>query len=106
MLGEHEIALGEVWHLPNPDTRTTKRVVEMVFEEAGASPAIKRISRMQLRLAGTTDRTARELLEMMYQYEEAFIVSSVKFEDTFGIRGTKLREALRRTVEWYRAGQD
>lgn len=103
MLGEHDAALGQIWHLPNPDTRTTKRVVEMIFEEAGHAPKIKSISRMQLRIAGTKNRDARELLEMMYQFEEAFIVSSVKFEDTFGIRGTKLREAVRRTVEWYRA---
>jgi nucleoside-diphosphate-sugar epimerase len=105
MLGEHDIALGGIWHLPNPDTRTTERVVEMVFEEAGNAPKIKSISRMQLRLAGTRNLSARELLEMMYEFEEAFIVSSVKFEDTFGLRGTKLREAVRRTVDWYRERQ-
>jgi nucleoside-diphosphate-sugar epimerase len=104
-LGAHDAALGQVWHLPNPDTRTTRRIVEMIFEEAGHRPRLKAASRMQLRLAGARNREVRELLEMMYEFEEPFIVSSAKFEDTFGLRGTKLREAVRRTVAWYRAKQ-
>lgn len=102
MLGEHEVALGEIWHLPNPDTRTTRQVVDMAFEEAGHSTRLRPTSSLQLRMIAPFRREVKELIEMMYQFTEPFIVSSTKFEDTFGVRGTKLREAIRRTVEWYR----
>jgi nucleoside-diphosphate-sugar epimerase len=36
VLGEHPDAPGEVWHLPNdPETRTTRELVDMVFSLAG-----------------------------------------------------------------------
>jgi hypothetical protein len=34
-LGEREEALGQVWHVPNAETLTTRRFVTMVFEAAG-----------------------------------------------------------------------
>jgi nucleoside-diphosphate-sugar epimerase len=38
-LGDTEEALGEVWHVPNPQTTTMRRFVETVFETAGHPPA-------------------------------------------------------------------
>jgi nucleoside-diphosphate-sugar epimerase len=35
ILGEREEALGRAWHLPNPETLTTREFVEMIFEEVG-----------------------------------------------------------------------
>ena len=36
VLGEHPDAPGEVWHLPNdPDTRTTRQLVDIVYRQAG-----------------------------------------------------------------------
>ena len=35
ILGEREEALGQVWHLPSPETVSTRRLVEMIFEEVG-----------------------------------------------------------------------
>ncbi len=36
VLGEHPDAPGQVWHLPNdPDTRTTRQLVEMIYRIAG-----------------------------------------------------------------------
>jgi nucleoside-diphosphate-sugar epimerase len=36
VLGEHPDAPGEVWHLPNdPDTRTTRRLVDTIYRLAG-----------------------------------------------------------------------
>src|SRR5215212_6901278 len=35
ILGEREEALGRAWHLPSPETLTTREFVEMIFEEVG-----------------------------------------------------------------------
>jgi len=38
VLGEHPDAVGEVWHLPNdPDTRTTRQLVDIAYRHAGRS---------------------------------------------------------------------
>lgn len=103
MLALNERADGRVWHLPNPETRTTRAIIAMMADEAGHPARIQRTSRLALRWTGFFDPDVAELLELMYQYEEPFIVASDRFEDTFGIGGTKLREAARRTVGWFRA---
>jgi nucleoside-diphosphate-sugar epimerase len=37
ILGEREEALGQAWHLPSPETLTTREFVGMIFEEESAS---------------------------------------------------------------------
>jgi nucleoside-diphosphate-sugar epimerase len=38
-LGEHAAALGRVWHLPSPETRSTRDVVALVYQAAGTTPS-------------------------------------------------------------------
>ena len=44
----------------------------------------------------------RELKEMLYEFEEPFVVDSTRFESTFGVHATPLDEAIPVTVEWFR----
>jgi nucleoside-diphosphate-sugar epimerase len=39
---------------------------------------------------------------MLYEFEEPFVVDNSAFEREFGERATPLREAIHRTVQWYR----
>jgi nucleoside-diphosphate-sugar epimerase len=39
---------------------------------------------------------------MLYEFEEPFVVDHSKFEEAFGEQATPLREAIQRTVRWYR----
>ena len=90
MLGEHPDALGQVWHLPNdPNTRTTRQLCHIVFQQAGRSRArLRQIPPLILRLAALTNPTVRELLEMQYQFAEPFIVDSTKINDAFHVQAT------------------
>ena len=45
----------------------------------------------------------REIKEVLYQFEEPFVVDSRPFESTFGVTGTPLTEAIPATVDWFRA---
>lgn len=102
-LGQRDEALGEVWHLPGPETVTTREFLTMVFSETGHPPAVRRAGRMTLRLLGFFKPEVRELVEMMYQFEEPFVVEHDKFVASFGDISTPLVEAIRVTVEWYRS---
>ena len=44
----------------------------------------------------------REVAEMLYEFEEPFIVDHSRFERTFGNHATPLQEAIHTTVEWFR----
>jgi nucleoside-diphosphate-sugar epimerase len=39
---------------------------------------------------------------MLYEFEEPFVVDNSRFEREFGEQAMPLREAIRRTVRWYR----
>jgi nucleoside-diphosphate-sugar epimerase len=102
ILGEREEALGQVWHLPSPETLTTRQFVEMIFEEVGKPASIQAAPKILLRALGIFNPPLRETIEMLYEFEEPFIVDDSRFEREFGERATPLREAIRRTVRWYR----
>ena len=86
VLGEHPDAPGEVWHLPNdPDTRTTRQLVDLAFRQAGQSRTrLREIPSLLIRILALGNRTLRELLEMQYQFDEPFIVDSSKIAERLG----------------------
>jgi nucleoside-diphosphate-sugar epimerase len=49
VLGEREEALGRAWHLPSPETVTTRRFVETIFEEVGKPARIQAAPKILLR---------------------------------------------------------
>jgi nucleoside-diphosphate-sugar epimerase len=102
-LGERDEALGQVWHVPNAETLTTRQFMTIVFEEIGKPPKMSGMGKLMMRIGGIFIAGARETVEMMYEFEKPFIVDSSKFERTFGERATPHREAIRQTIEWYQA---
>jgi hypothetical protein len=59
-----------------------------------------------LRFAGLFSPSAKELVEMMYEFEQPFIVDSSKFEQTFGLKATPVQEAIKETMTWYKNHPD
>jgi nucleoside-diphosphate-sugar epimerase len=102
ILGEREEALGRAWHLPSPETVTTRQFVEMIFEEVGKPARMQAAPKILLRAMGLFNPGLREIVEMLYEFEEPFVVDDSRFEREFGKQATALREAIQRTVRWYR----
>ena len=106
VLGEHPDAVGSVWHLPNdPETRTTRELVDMIFRLAGQSRSrLQEFSPLLLRTVGIFNPTVRELAEMDYLFEEPFIVDSTAIAERLGVTATPVERALAETLETYRKG--
>lgn len=102
ILGTHERALGEVWHVPNAPTVSTRQFLQRAFDLHGENPGFKRMGRGMLRLGGLFIPAAREMIEMLYEFEKPFIVDDSKFKAAFGDIATPLDTALARTLEWYK----
>jgi nucleoside-diphosphate-sugar epimerase len=103
ILGESEEALGRAWHLPSPQTLTTRAFVEMICEEVGKPVRIQAAPKIVLRALGLINPPLRETIEMFYEFEEPFVVDHSDFTRTFGGHATPLGEAIRETVRWYRS---
>jgi nucleoside-diphosphate-sugar epimerase len=104
LLGERDDALGQVWHVPTAPATTTRDVVAQVARIAGVAPKVSALPGWAVGLAGLFDGQVRELKELLYEFEEDFVVDSSRFETTFGVAPTPLETALRATVDWYRRG--
>ena len=103
ILGEREEALGRAWHLPSPETVTTRRFVETIFEEAGGPARVQTAPKIVLRAMGLFNPPLRETIEMLYEFEEPFVVDHSAFAGAFGDHATPLEKSVRETVRWYRA---
>lgn len=89
--------------MPNAETVSVTAFVELAAKLAGVEAKIKPMSKGMLRIGGLFIPAARESIEMFYQFEKDFVVSSKKFTDRFGQRATSLEESLAATIDWYRA---
>jgi nucleoside-diphosphate-sugar epimerase len=104
VLGEHPAAPGEVWHLPNdPDTRTTRALVELAYTAAGRPGAsVRSTPTLLLRALGLVNPTVRELVEMLYEFEEPFVVDSSKITIRLGVTHTPYSAGIAHTLRSYR----
>ncbi len=102
ILGQHEEALGRAWHLPSPKTVTTRELVGMTFAEMDAPARMQVAPKLLLRALGLFNPPVRETIEMLYEFDEPFVVDHSDFTHAFGDHSTPWDEAIRQTVHWYR----
>jgi nucleoside-diphosphate-sugar epimerase len=101
-LGTDERAVGQVWHLPGPETVTTREVLDLIAAEVGHPLGVRNVPKLALRALGVVKPLMRELAEMSYEFEEPFVLDTTKFQSTFGTVATPLATAIADTVGWYR----
>jgi nucleoside-diphosphate-sugar epimerase len=102
ILGEREEALGQIWHVPNAETITTREFLTLAFEEAGHLPKMSGMGKFMMRLGGIFIPGARETVEMIYEFEQPFVVDHSKYVQAFGNHATPIDKGIQRTLEWYR----
>ena len=109
-LGASDVALGQIYHVPNAPTMTTRAILGELFALLGTPAKMSGMGKLMMRLGGIVIPGARETVEMMYEFDRPFIVDHTKYARAFGggtddLAGaiTPFREGLRRTLDWYRA---
>ena len=103
ILGERDEADGQAWHVPNDQPMMSQgELVRILAEEAGVEPKISSMGKLMMAIGGLFIPEAKETVEMMYEFDEPFIIDSSKFEKAFGMKATPIREAIHETVNWYK----
>jgi nucleoside-diphosphate-sugar epimerase len=104
ILGERDEADGQAWHVPNDMPAITQgEMVRMFAKEAGLEPKMSGMGKLMMQIGGLFIPEAKESVEMMYEFEKPFVVDSSKFEGTFGMKATPMREAIKETVTWFKS---
>jgi len=103
ILAEDDRADGQAWHVPNAEPSITQgEFVRRAAAESGVEPKMNCMGTFMMRLGGLFVPEARESVEMMYEFEEPFMVDSSRFEETFGMQASPLDQSIRETLAWYR----
>lgn len=100
ILGNSPDAFNQTWHLPTDmNVLTGKQWVELVAEEAGASPNFMTIPKWMMKLIGFFNKDLSGMVEMLYQNERDYLFSCEKFNAAFDYRAMTAREGTRYTLE-------
>jgi nucleoside-diphosphate-sugar epimerase len=102
-LGTAAGATGQTWHLPVADARTTRQIIEKVYEAAGHPPRTLAAGRITLWALGLVKPAMREYRHTLYQFTAPWVVDDAKFRTAFGGSATPLDEALGATLAWHHA---
>ena len=102
-LAQREEALGQVWHVPNAETVTTRRFVEMVFAQVGRPAMIRPAPKIAITLMALFVPPMAAVKETMYQSEHPWVVDDGKFVRAFGGLATPLEKGIEETRAWFRS---
>ena len=93
---------GEVFHAPNAPARTTREIIDIIADRLDTTIRVKTTPVFVLRLLGLRDPTIREVVEMLYEFTQPFIVESTRARERLGLEPTPLDQAIGETVDWFR----
>jgi nucleoside-diphosphate-sugar epimerase len=100
-LGTNARAVGQVWHLPGPDTVTTRALLDLVSVQLKHPVGIRTVPKIAFRTLGLVSPMMRGLAEMSYEFHQPFILDTSKYESTFATATTPLATAVGDTIAWY-----
>jgi nucleoside-diphosphate-sugar epimerase len=103
-LSEDRTDYGRVWHVPTLPAESTRAWIDRFAAALGRpAPRTQRLAPWMMRLFGLVIPEARELPEMIYQWQGPFILDDSAFRARFGATPTPLADAVAATVAWVRA---
>jgi nucleoside-diphosphate-sugar epimerase len=91
---------GRPWMLPCAPAGTLRQLVGRLAVALGRDIKITRLPRWLLKGLGIAVPIMRELEEMMYQWEEPFVIDDGQFRKRFSMVPVDLEAAARETVAW------
>jgi nucleoside-diphosphate-sugar epimerase len=98
--GTDDRALGKVWHVPSGKPYTQNELAELLSKELGYPLKTRATGKIMLSIIGLFNKGAKEVVEMLYEFNETFIMNSEAMEMTFGLVPTPMEQRIKETLEW------
>ena len=100
LLGNTSDAFGQTWHLPTaPDPFTGKEWIEAIAKNLGTTPKYLVLNKFFVRIIGLFVPIMKEMVEMMYQYNQHYVFNSDKFEKRFDFKPTSYNDGIKEIVK-------
>lgn len=93
---------GRVWMLPCQPAGTARALVARLAEALGRPIALAATPRAMAAALALVMPAVRELKEMLYQWDQPFVVDDTRFRARFGLQPVAVAQAAHDTVTWAR----
>ncbi|OIR12659.1 NAD dependent epimerase/dehydratase family protein [mine drainage metagenome] len=102
LLAKDETAFNQTWHLPTRSNPLTgKQFIELAAKEFNQPPKFMVFPKWMINVLGLFMPVMKEMYEMLYQNELAYIFDSTKFENYFHFIPTSYEDGIKATAEYY-----
>ncbi len=102
-LGRDQRAWGRAWHVPTDAHLTQREVVDLMADVAGVDRVkVRALPSLALTVGGLAVPMLRELKEVLYQFEQPFVIDAAETTASFGLTATPVETTLARTIDSYR----
>ena len=95
-----ENTYGQVWHLPVSPPVTAKEITSIFNKVLDSNFKVSQVPRLALTLLSLVVPTIKEVKEMLYQFDNPYVMSDEKFKKHFvNFKVTQLEDGLKQMVE-------
>ena len=98
-LSDTPTSWGSAWHVPNAPTVTTREFAALAGSIASRPAQLRRIADWQLRLVGRFVPALNEIVELLYEFQNDWVVDDSRYVALLGGHATSLEDALRATID-------
>ena len=103
ILGNTPEAYDQVWHLPSDSNVITgKEMINMSANAFDVKPNYMTLSKWMVKMYGLFDKSVKESIEMLYQYENDYLFDSSKFQKHFNFAPTSYQDGIRTIPQSYK----
>ncbi|MBN9298404.1 MAG: NAD-dependent epimerase/dehydratase family protein [Filimonas sp.] len=101
-LAKSDLTWGQVWHLPTAaPALTSQQFVDVAAKYMQGGNKVQVLPTWMIGVIGWFSPMMREMHEMLYQNEYAYVFDSSKFERTFNELPTSYEQGIKETAEWF-----
>lgn len=93
-------AYGKPWMLPCATAESMRSLVARFSRHLGREIRMRMMPRWAIKTLGLAMPMLREIDEMLYQWEEPFIIDDRRFRERFGAQPADVEQAAAATVAW------
>jgi nucleoside-diphosphate-sugar epimerase len=93
-------AYGRPWMLPCAPVETMRALAARFSSHLGQEIRLAQMPRWLVKTLGVFVPILREVDEMLYQWDEPFVIDDRRFRERFGVQPTDVQQAAADTVAW------
>ncbi len=101
LLGESHNVKESVFHVPNNENTTPGQFIELIGLELNRKLKVMAAGKIMVSILGLFIPMIKEVKEIMYQWNEPFIVDHSLFIKNFNFTPTPFNNSIKETINWF-----